>query len=124
MRSLVIMCFATTLVGCSGMMMGGTSGSAGASAGGVSASTSTGGSSGGGTATNTPSDVEITGMVREALMRDSRIGRSSITVHTRSGVVELGGAAPDYEAREAAEKLAMGVDGVRAVNNRITVNSF
>ena len=123
MRSLVIVCFATTLVGCSGMMMGGTSGSAGASAGGVSASTSSGGSSGGST-TAGPSDVEITGMVREALMRDSRIGRSSITVHTRSGVVELGGAAPDYEAREAAEKLAMGVDGVRAVNNRITVNSF
>ena len=72
--------------------------------------------------TSQPSDVAIAGMVRESFMSDSRVSRASISVNCRQGMVQLGGSVGSYEAREAAEKLAMSVDGVRGVENRITVN--
>ena len=121
MRSLVILIFAITLTGCSGMMLSGGASSGGVSAGGVSTSGSSSGSSGGSGASTQPSDVAISGMVREALISDSRLGRAQISVSTRSGVVQLSGSVDDYDAREAAENLAMKVDGVRAVDNRLTV---
>jgi osmotically-inducible protein OsmY len=36
--------------------------------------------------------------------------------------VTLSGGVPTYAARETAEKLAMTTEGVKAVNNKITVN--
>jgi hyperosmotically inducible protein len=110
MRSLVFLFFAITLSGCSGMMLGGGTGSS-------SGSSSTTGSS----TTAQTSDIAITGMVREELAADSRVSVSSINVSTRNGVVRLSGVVRDYEARETAEKLAMSVDGVRAVENRISI---
>ena len=114
MRSLVFLLLAITLAGCSGLMLGGGSGSGGSGSGATGTSQSS--------STTQPSDVAITGMVREALTADPRVSTSAITVSTRHGMVELGGSARDYEAREAAEKLAIAVDGVKGVDNRITVN--
>ena len=121
MRSLVILIFAITLSGCSGMMLSGGASSGGVSAGGVSTAGSSGGTSAGSASSTPPSDVAISSMVREALISDSRLGRAQISVSTRSGVVQLSGSVNDYDSREAAEKLAMKVDGVRAVDNRLTV---
>jgi len=110
MRGLVFLFFAITLAGCSGMMLGGGSGSSSGS-----------GSARGSSTTAQTSDIAITGMVREELAADPRVSVSTISVSTRSGVVRLSGAVRNYEAREAAEKLAMSVDGVRGVENRISV---
>jgi len=92
-------------------MLGGGSGSGGSSGGSQSSGTSQ------------PSDVAIMGMVREALSADSRVSRSAISVSCTKGMVQLAGTASSYEARETAEKLAVAVDGVRGVDNRITVNN-
>jgi osmotically-inducible protein OsmY len=36
-------------------------------------------------------------------------------------MVRLSGSVPSYRAREDAEKLAISVDGVKSVDNKITV---
>ncbi|MGI9222308.1 MAG: BON domain-containing protein [Woeseiaceae bacterium] len=108
MRNLVFLLFALMLVGCSGMMLGG-----GSSSSGTSGSSSTTGSQ--------ASDIEITGKVREVLVADPRVDAASINVSTRAGLVRLSGVAGSYEARETAEKLTMATDGVKAVDNQISV---
>jgi hyperosmotically inducible protein len=113
MRSLVFLLFAITLAGCSGLMLGGGSGSGSSGSGGTGTSQSSG--------STQPSDIAITGMVREAFSGDPRVSTSPISVSTRQGMVELAGTARGYEARETAEKLAMAVDGVKGVDNRIAV---
>ena len=68
------------------------------------------------------SDTAISGQVREALAADASVNGSAITVSTHAGAVKLSGKARSYTAREAAEKLALAIDGVKSVDNQITVN--
>ena len=84
MRSLVILIFAITLTGCSGMMLSGGASTGGVSAGGVSTSGSSGGSSAGSGSSTQPSDVAIsgnvfTGLNRQAIEADAQCRRIVIT---------------------------------------------
>lgn len=108
MRRLVFLLLALTLVGCSGMMLGGGSAS-GSASGPASASSSQ------------SRDIAITGRVREALVADPRVDAASINVSTRSGMVRLSGVASSFSAREAAEQLTLATHGVRGVDNQIDV---
>jgi hyperosmotically inducible periplasmic protein len=102
MRSLVILVIAGTLSACSGMMLGG-------------------GSSAPSSASQT-ADATLSSRVRAKYAADPVLGKQAITVQARSGLVSLTGTVATYAVREAAEKTAMAVDGVKGVDNRISVN--
>lgn len=63
----------------------------------------------------------ITSAVNAELARDPKLSATGINVDTEDGRVELKGAAPDTEARERAAELAESVDGVKSVDNKLTV---
>jgi osmotically-inducible protein OsmY len=70
------------------------------------------------------SDAEITSEVRDALTADARTREEqNIDVHTRDGVVHLGGSVGTEDAKRAAAGVAGGVSGVWEVNNGLTVES-
>lgn len=111
MRVLVFLIFVITSSGCSGLMLGG-------------------GSSAGASSTTEDdrarrraeaADSATTNRVRAAYAADSELGKHAIYVSTTSGMVRISGSVSNYETRENAEKLAMAIDGVKAVDNRITV---
>lgn len=110
MRSLVILIPAIILSACSGMMLGG--GSTGGSA--VEKDRAT-------TATQA-SDTVLSDRVRAQYAADPMLVKSTITVRASAGMVTLSGKVSTYAARESAEKLAMATDGVKGVDNQITVN--
>jgi osmotically-inducible protein OsmY len=68
-------------------------------------------------------DAAITAAVSARLAADDRLSVLQIEVDTTDGRVALTGQAPDEAARQRAAELAAGVDGVRAVDNRLTVAS-
>jgi osmotically-inducible protein OsmY len=109
MRILVILIITGTLTACSGLMIGG--GSAG------SRSTVERDRS-----SSQAADATISERVRAQYAADPGLGKSGIAVKTSAGLVTLSGTVASYAAREAAEKLAMATDGVRAVDNRINVD--
>ena len=109
MRLLVILLFGITLSGCSALMMGG-------------------GSTGGSPAqkdrpsnSSQSADSAITARVRNRHAADPVVSKFALGVRTSGGMVTLSGTVATYAARETAEKLAMATDGVRAVDNQITV---
>lgn len=111
MRALIILFTIITSAGCSALMVGG-------------------GTSGGspyqkdqGSAAQTQSNATVTANVRNRLASDSRVKMFNFGVSTDNGRVTLSGTVDSYAAREYAEKLAIGTDGVRAVENQITVQS-
>ena len=66
-------------------------------------------------------DAVITTKVKSSFVNDQKVSASNISVSTDRGVVTLTGTARDrQEARKAAE-LANRVAGVKAVDNRISV---
>ncbi|MGM9483221.1 BON domain-containing protein [Roseateles sp. NT4] len=67
------------------------------------------------------SDMGITAKVNAALVADDQLKATQINVDTRDGQVTLSGQAPDAKARERATTLAQAVDGVKQVNNQLTV---
>ena len=71
----------------------------------------------------TASDVAITTEVNARLARDTQLSALRINVDTTEGQVVLNGSAPDAAARERARTLAVGVDGVRGVDNRLIVSA-
>lgn len=109
MRGLVFLVFAVTLAGCSGMMMSGSSG-AGSTAESERAAR-----------VQASKDAGITQHVRQLFRSDAVLRESSLYVDTNKGIVTLTGSVPTYEAREDAEKLAISVNDVVSVRNRISV---
>lgn len=68
-----------------------------------------------------PADAGITVQVRQALAGDAALAVLPIVVSTEHGVVTLLGQAPDAQARERATVVASAADGVKAVDNRLTL---
>jgi osmotically-inducible protein OsmY len=67
------------------------------------------------------SDAGITLKVKAALAADPVLSASRIDVDTVQGVVRLTGPAPDARARERASVLAAAPQGVRSVDNRLSL---
>ncbi|MBL8347100.1 MAG: BON domain-containing protein [Rubrivivax sp.] len=68
-------------------------------------------------------DATITAAVKAELARDSELSALSINVDTTEGRVALRGTAPNAIARDRATRLAAAVEGVRKVENQLTVKS-
>jgi osmotically-inducible protein OsmY len=66
-------------------------------------------------------DARITALVNAELARDPELSALKIDVDTTQGRVVLQGQAPNPDARERAERLASGIEGVHSVDNRLTV---
>lgn len=66
-------------------------------------------------------DAAITASVNARLARDNELSALRIDVDTVDGKVALKGTAPNESARERAAKLAQAVDGVRTVDNQLTI---
>ena len=66
-------------------------------------------------------DAAITGMVKSALIADPDVKALSIDVDTKDGVVMLNGTADSAAHSEKATTVARGVDGVKSVENHLTV---
>lgn len=66
-------------------------------------------------------DAAITARVKTALLADARTQGFDINVDTRGGSVTLTGGADSQNAKDAAGAIAMGVDGVSRVDNRLVV---
>lgn len=66
-------------------------------------------------------DAGITAKIKAALAVDPALSAARIDVQTEQGVVRLAGPAPDAAARERASVLAAAPEGVRAVDNRLTL---
>lgn len=66
-------------------------------------------------------DAGITAKVKAALAVDPALSASRIDVHTENGVVRLDGPAPDDAAKARATVLAAAPQGVRGVDNRLSL---
>jgi osmotically-inducible protein OsmY len=73
------------------------------------------------TATSAAADAMITTKVNAALAADNELKATKIDVDTSNGHVVLSGSAPSPQSRERASRLAHAVEGVVAVDNRLTV---
>jgi osmotically-inducible protein OsmY len=108
MKVLAFLLVGIILSGCSGLMM-------------------TGASSGSSVEKDRPSqsqasaDSAITARVKSRYAADSLVGKFDVGVQTSGAMVTLSGTVTSYAAREAAEKLAISTDGVKAVDNQIEV---
>ena len=67
-------------------------------------------------------DAAITTSVNAELAKDAKLSALKINVDTVEGRVALRGTAPDADSRERATKLAKAVDGVKSVDNQLTVS--
>lgn len=68
------------------------------------------------------SDAAITVAVNAELAKDAQLSALRIDVDTVDGRVALAGTAPDEVSRDRATQLAQRVEGVKAVDNRLTVS--
>jgi hyperosmotically inducible protein len=66
-------------------------------------------------------DAAITGKVKTVLIADPDVKALSIDVDTKNGVVTLNGSADKAGNADKAVALARGVDGVKSVQNNLTV---
>jgi osmotically-inducible protein OsmY len=66
-------------------------------------------------------DAVITSSVNAELAKDSQLSALRINVDTVDGRVALRGTAPDAASRDRATTLAQRVEGVKAVDNQLTV---
>ncbi len=108
MRVLAILLVGIILSGCSGLMMTGASSNSSVEKDRPSQS-------------QTSSDSVITARVKSRFAADSLVSKFDVGVHTSGAMVTLSGTVASYAAREEAEKLAIGTDGVKAVENQIRV---
>jgi osmotically-inducible protein OsmY len=67
-------------------------------------------------------DAMLTAKVKAQMAVDGRISPTRVGVDTLNGAVTLSGEVPTQEEKDAAEQVAQKVEGVRSVNNHITVN--
>ena len=66
-------------------------------------------------------DSTITSKVKAALIDDKSTKAGDIKVETRGGVVQLSGFVSNQAQKDAATKVAQGVNGVKAVNNGLGI---
>jgi hyperosmotically inducible protein len=66
-------------------------------------------------------DMWLTAKTKIALFADSRIKGSEITVETSQGSVMIRGKVDSDAAKQAAEAIAKGIDGVKTVKNDLQV---
>jgi hypothetical protein len=74
-------------------------------------------------ATGAVGDAAITAAINAALVRDEELSPMDVDVDTVGGRVALTGKVPSEAARERAETIASRIDGVVAVDNRLTVSA-
>ncbi|MGB5330974.1 MAG: BON domain-containing protein [Woeseiaceae bacterium] len=67
------------------------------------------------------SDSAITTKIKGKYVADTIVSVFNIGVRTWEGTVTLSGTVGSYVAREQAESIAKGTNGVKAVNNHIVV---
>jgi hyperosmotically inducible periplasmic protein len=67
-------------------------------------------------------DATITTTITAELARDAALDPNKIDVDTSQGRVVLRGSAPDEDAKERAKQIALAVNGVRGVDNYLSVN--
>lgn len=68
-------------------------------------------------------DTAITTEVKAALLADPDVSGQKVSVETVGGVVQLSGFVATQASAERAAAVARRVDGVREVQNKITVRS-
>jgi len=68
------------------------------------------------------SDSTITAAVKTDLAKDSELSALRINVDTQDGRVTLKGSAPNEQAKQRAEQLAMAERGVKAVDNNLMID--
>ena len=68
-------------------------------------------------------DSAITMKIKTALLADPDIKSLRIDVDTQDGVATLNGTVPSAANAERAGKVAKGIDGVKSVQNRLTVKA-
>jgi hyperosmotically inducible protein len=68
-------------------------------------------------------DSAITVKVKTALLADPDIKSLKIDVDTNDGVVTLNGTVPNANNATRAATVAKGIDGVKSVQNRLTVKA-
>ena len=73
-------------------------------------------------ATPATDDVAINIKVQDALKSDFTLKAQPIIVQTTEGVVTLSGSADTPAHRDQATQIAMGVAGVKSVQNKLTVS--
>ena len=66
-------------------------------------------------------DAAITGKVKTALIADPDVKALKIDVDTKNNVVTLNGSADTKAHADKAVTIAKGIEGVRSVENRLTV---
>ena len=66
-------------------------------------------------------DSVITNKVKTQLAADDFLKSFQISVETRKGIVELSGFVDSQKAKDKAEQIARGVDGVKSVKNALIV---
>ena len=66
-------------------------------------------------------DSSLTAKVKSALIDDPSTKAGDIKVETRQGVVQLSGFVADQAAKDAATKVAQAVEGVKSVQNGLTI---
>ena len=66
-------------------------------------------------------DATISSMVERKYAADGTLNDFNLIVRTVAGKVTVLGIVDNYAARERAEKLAIAIDGVKAVDNQIKV---
>ncbi len=67
------------------------------------------------------SDGEVEMDVRDAIFADARLDATNLHVQVRHGVVHLEGSVPSFAMKNLARLIAERIKGVRAVEDRITV---
>jgi hypothetical protein len=68
-----------------------------------------------------PEDAAIASRVRTALSAEPLLGRVTVTIFAKDGVVTLRGTAESRADRDRAVELALHVDGVYSVNDELIV---
>jgi hyperosmotically inducible periplasmic protein len=66
-------------------------------------------------------DTWLTAKTKIALFADARVKGSEITVETTQGLVMIRGKVDTSAAKQAAEGIARGIDGVKSVKNELQV---
>lgn len=107
MRTLFLMMIFVS--GCSAMLLGGGSGGPATSSGSASSGIS---------------DATITAAVKSDLAADAAVNSFMIGVRSRNGKVVLTGTVDSYVAFEQAERITIRTAGVKAIENRITVEAI
>lgn len=66
-------------------------------------------------------DISITNRVKNRFLDNARVDGRAIKVEARNGTILLTGVASSYAEKSSASEIALGVQGVRVVQNEITV---